>query len=365
MNKIRKSLSMSATQVERPEKSSLSLRGSFAFLLVLLFGVGSYWLLSRPFWNSPVVMTAKVQSIQPSLISEESEITAPIFYFIINLPKKFLKKPVPYQISYKKGPPTHFISQVEGHLNPEIQLSFEGPKTPEGNLDRNAIRKCFTSDFNWDCLNSRQLTLKRLTQSNSTHEPTEWDLKWFQINDSTLSNDEQTQGLYVQAKQETAITDYWIVINNNGAQQWVTLQRPNTPTGQKAFELVSQSISSIRVYPDLKFGRDFVDRSLAEVRLEKIKSESNSELRMSRLIETQILLIAKLSIEPGSLESFFHLAGTSTLLMQNPDPAQFFWSSMAQGNLKASYLYARDIAPLDPKTSQIQAFWLHTGNSGS
>ncbi len=318
------------------------------------------WEQTRSYWSGPLGISAKTQRLQPTLISEESEMTIPLFYFILNIPKNFLNKPIPYQISYKKGPPSHFISQIEGRMDTDIQLTFEGPKTPERILERSKIQSCLTSPLSWECLSTRELVLHQYVQNPASQNPTEWDLQWFQVNDSTLSAEEQTQGFYLQAKDSTHTLDQWIFIQASGAQQLISLRRPNTPTGQSAFDLVSQSIASIRTYPDLKYGRELINRTLAEVRLEAIKNESNPALRLKQLVETQILLIAKVSVEPDSLDSFFHLAGTSTLLLKNADPAHFFWSSLAQGNLRASYLYAHDIAPLDPKTSQIQAFWLDT-----
>ncbi len=350
-------------------RSSLLLRAGIGIIGLM---IPSAWLVTRlverSYQNSPVGLTATTLEISPQLTPDSHQLHVPIFYSILNLPKTFMEQPVTYELSYQAGPPNHFIAQIRGHLSSNILLSFDGPRTPDPVIDRKIIRSCFTSTFSFQCLATRQRTLQTWTQDLMSESSKEWSLQWFQVLDASIGADEQTQGIHVSTKTENHILDHWILIQPSGTQQVIHLARPPTPEGQKAFEQVSQSIASLRNYPELQYGRELIDRTLGEVQLDSMKNESDPAIRLSKLMETQILLISKVSVEPSSLDSFFHLAGISTLILRQtdpnlplPDPKDLPLNRIVQGNLAAAYLYARDLDALDPKTSQIQALWLSAG----
>ncbi len=308
-------------------------------------GLGSNFYLSL---KNPFIIDSQLEKMEARIIATDHESSTALFYFILNLPKNFNHQPVQFQISYKKGPPNHFISQIETQLAPDIGLTFEGPKTPSPTVARGEIRPCLTESQSWNCLALRQSLFERWVSepSPSAHL---WHASWFQIDDPTLPTEEQTQGVHLRADLEQEILDQFIVIQPSGTQQVIRLKRPRSPSGELAYELTSRVIASIRVYPDLTAGRELVSRHLEEVRLVAIKNEADTARRSERLNDAQLLLISKISVDPSNLDSYFHLAGTSTWMPE---------AKMAQHNLESAYLYARDIAPLDPRTSQIQAFWL-------
>jgi hypothetical protein len=213
---------------------------------------------------------------------------------------------------------------------------------------------------------TRKRALDVYIQEAQAYGPKQWKLKWFQVKDRGLypgnapnkSEEDQTQGIYLRATSETQIMDRWVLINAHGTHQSIVLIRPNSNEGESAYSFIDQSIRSIKMDHQLESGRELINQALSEIDLDEIQKESNLNTRLNRLLDIQTLLISKLSLEPSSMETFFHLAGTSSLLIQKPDPKHFFWTSLAQSNLKASYLYARDLAPQDPKTAQIQALWM-------
>jgi hypothetical protein len=59
-----------------------------------------------------------------------------------------------------------------------------------------------------------------------------------------------------------------------------------------------------------------VNSEIESIRLDRLRGmqENNNELVANQLAEIQILLISRISVEPGSYDSYFHLAGTSLLL---------------------------------------------------
>ncbi len=332
-------------------KSHSNFKGKKIFsILIGLTLLASAGLVSNLYLSmkNPFIIDSQLEKMGAHVIAADHESSTALFYFILNLPKNFNHQPVQFQISYKKGPPNHFISQIETQLAPDITLTFEGPKTPSPTVTRGEIRPCLTESQNWNCLALRQSLFERWVSepSPSSHL---WHANWFQIDDLTLPTEEQTQGVHLRADLDQEILDQYIVIQPSGTQQVIRLKRPRSPSGESAYELTSRILASIRVYPDLTAGRELVSRRLEEVRLEAIKNEADTARRRERLNDTQLLLISKISVDPGNLDSYFHLAGTSTWMPE---------AKMAQRNLESAYLYARDIAPLDPRTSQIQAFWL-------
>lgn len=334
----------------------LSILGVSVFTLVALGAYG----LKQTFLNAPVWIQAKSLVLQPTQYDEPSQVITPIYYLILNFPKTFANQPIPYQLSYHKGPPNHFVAQIQAQLNPQIHLTYFGPKTPEPVVNRSQLKSCLTHEFELKCFKVRSQVLSPWLNSLSSagrDSQANYDLDWFEIVDPVLAEEDQTQGFHLQFHQDHALKDIWVLVNSTGTQQAIRLTRDDSKLGQVAYELVSKSIASARMYSDLKYGRELINQNLSQVRLEAVKSESNPNEFQKRLSDAQILLISKVSVDPASLEAYFHLAGTSTWLIQR-GVNDTGLRSQAQENLKASYLYARDIAPLDPKTTQIQDFWL-------
>jgi hypothetical protein len=97
---------------------------------------------------------------------------------------------------------------------------------------------------------------------------------------------------------------------------------------------------------------EFVARNLSEVHMEK---EELKTLSFRDIAWPILLLAANVSVDPASLEAYFHFAGISALLYRSQavDPSDVETIDTLRNNVLASEFYARDIAPEARKTAEI------------
>jgi hypothetical protein len=95
---------------------------------------------------------------------------------------------------------------------------------------------------------------------------------------------------------------------------------------------------------------DYLARNLADVRLEQDKIADVQKIQWPML-----LLAAKVSVDPASLESYFHFAGISALLYRSAamDKADTETLDILRNNVLSAEFYARDVSPEAPKTAEI------------
>lgn len=98
---------------------------------------------------------------------------------------------------------------------------------------------------------------------------------------------------------------------------------------------------------------EYVSRKLADVRLRKEAAGSIREISWPVL-----LLAAHVSVDPSSLDTFFHFAGLNALLYRSVAgrDRDIEISDVLRNNVLASDRYARDIAPEAAKTAEIARF---------
>lgn len=304
------------------------------------------WIKTSPWEITPFVPTGDQWSIQP------------FFYTLGGWPREFQGRPIFYSIYYEKGPPTRFIGHIVAHWqHPDISLIIEGPKTPNSaELQTNPqekLRSCFLSS-SYACLFDRETALTRhLDEMQKIAQ--DWTVSWFSVSDSSLALDEQTQGIYLSAEGSEKIQDRFILIGNTGIHQTLILNRPKTPAGTQAFDLVKNLVGSLRVFPRLDASRAWIDRSLESVHLENLKNMKDPESFTKQLAEIQSYLVSKISVDPASFESFFHLSGTSLLLLKSPFQQNFDGrNTVAFGNIQSAYRFAQDISAKDPRLNEMQ-----------
>jgi hypothetical protein len=149
-------------------------------------------------------------------------------------------------------------------------------------------------------------------------------------------------------------------VSSNGTHQAIILNRSKGPQGNAAFALMQNAIQSMRSFNELNSGRAWVNRELEEIRLDDLHLLKDSTRLIARLAEIQSLLISRISVDPGSYDSYFHLAGTSLMLAKNSIKTRDGLSVIALQNLQSAYRYATDIAPKDPRTAHIQDLWIES-----
>lgn len=326
--------------------------GATCFIPLLMLLSVEHCILNNPLWlpgNSAVW--------EPWIPSEKNWQVIPFFYTIAAWPKEFEGKTVFYSIPYEKGPPSQFAGRIVANwANPDVKMTFEGPKTPLSAGNRESIKTCFTGEFSFHCMDVKNKTLNRHLREIRSLSPRKWSIQWFHVNQPYLNSIEQTQGIYIKAENQFRIQDRFILITPQGTHQTLILNRLKDAQGAAAFEYLQKTIRSLQSFDELTPGRVWVNRELGNIHLndELTGSQGQPSLRAAKLAEIQALLISKISVDPSSLDSYFHLAGTSVLLKQNISDPSSTWNIAALQNLKSSFRFASDIDPSNQKTQQIQ-----------
>ncbi len=313
--------------------------------------------LSHTLLRYPIGLRARPWQISPFVSLEKDWLTTPFFYSLGSWPKTFHEKPVFYTLTYEVGPPKHFLAHITAHWDsPDIQLILEGPKTPPDSGTQESLKNCILNLNSYDCLILRENALSRHINEIQAKHPesfqqrlqlsSSWTLKWFTVPSALIPPENQPQGIYLSAAGEDWIEDRFIFIHSNGIHQTLILER--TPGSRDAFEVLQKIVGSLRIFNELDSGRDWVNEKLKGVQLSPLE---NSPFFLEKLTEIQALLVSKISLDPGSLDAYYHLAGTTFMLLHKLP------RSFARTNLEAISRFAFDINPLDPKTGEIKELW--------
>jgi hypothetical protein len=139
--------------------------------------------------------------------------------------------------------------------------------------------------------------------------------------------------------------------------------------GTAAREDFKNSMRSLRVSDDLAPGRVWVDQSLEKVNLRDVSKLGDSLDAVQKLAEVQALLIARISVDPKTYDTYFHLAGTALMLGRaavklrqfappkgNPELAAEILA-VAKPTVQTAQHYAQDVAPKEQRNSLLQNFW--------
>ncbi len=95
---------------------------------------------------------------------------------------------------------------------------------------------------------------------------------------------------------------------------------------------------------------EYLARNLSEVQMEK---KSTTSLKIRDIAWPILLLAANVSVDPSSMDAYFHFAGINALLYRSSDGADMEISDTIRNNVLASDRYARDVAPDAPKAAEI------------
>lgn len=103
----------------------------------------------------------------------------------------------------------------------------------------------------------------------------------------------------------------------------------------------------------------FIARNLSEV---KLAPESSRNLKIRDVSWPGLLLASHASVDPSSVDTYFHFAGLNTLLYRSTatapesEGADMEISDTLRNNVLAADAYARDVAPEAAKTREIARF---------
>ncbi len=332
--------------------------GSLCVTLSALLALSSIneTIFKHPLWSHP--QRWNLQTLYPP---PAGTVTTPFFYATGGWPIDIDKTPITFSLEYKKGPPHHFISHIKAQWpDSNISLIIEGPKTPKDAGTQDKLKSCFTNRLTYSCLASKELTLDRHLSEirNALHSnwPEEWTVKWFQVDNPTIPPEEQSQGIYLSALSSNHIQDRFILVNRDGVQQTLIFNRKNDRKGELAFENVVQIVRGIRVYNELNTSRTWINQLLEGIRLDSIKQTNSLGELSSRLNRIQLLLLSRISVYPQHIDSYYHLAGTSTIIL-NKKLSSPALRDTAIKNIESAYRYSSDISPNDPRVQQILSLW--------
>ncbi len=322
--------------------------GTLATLLAFGFS------LSRAFLTDPLWSSATHWKIAPYLPPAEESLVAPFFYILASWPKKFDGRTVFYSFPYEKGPPSHFIGHIVAHwATPNVKLTLEGPKTPKAALSQSELKRCILGGFSFTCLYAKEASLRRHI---SGLQP--WKLRWFSVENPYLPPEDQPQGIYLSTSDAYSTFDHFILVQPGGVQQTLTLERSHDAPGDLAFKKMQEIVGSIRSLNELEAGRAWINQKISGIRLEDLKQTQDQDLLSSQLAEIQGILLSKISVDPASFDSYFHLAGTAHLLAKHTANHRDAWGLIALQNLQTSFRFASDVAPTHPKIAEMQELWL-------
>lgn len=358
---------------------SLNRAISLTLVTALLSGLsGAFALLNHPLWLGAERWRMEA-FLPPAEGKEPGWRILPFFYSLGAWPSSFGGRPIHYSIPYEKGPPHRFLGHVNARWDSgEIRVSFEGPKTPEGReIGRAAIESCLVAPepgaeaaagLGWfACARLRQAILIRHIEEIRRISPRNWSLRWFRVENPALDRAEQAQGIFLGAANDARGQDRFILITERGTHQAVLFDYTRDQRGQEARRIFQNSIRSLRVSDTLEPGRAWIDRMLESIQLPAAGAGTANGLDLSQLAVIQSVLAAKVSVEPGSFEAFYHLGGTTSLLTrvaraQRKDE----WGLTAQPvvqTIQSAQLYARDIAPDDRRTQLLLNLWIEAKQS--
>lgn len=297
------------------------------------------------------------------------------FFFARGLwPSRFAGRPVFHSLPYEKGPPSIFVGRVIARWDPPTtQLTIEGPKTPEPRADAERLRVSLGAGWlaepgAWARgLGDRITALRRhigemRAALDSGEGAATWSLEWFESG----SEADSPRGIRIVATNRSRAQERFVMVSAGGAHQALILDRAAGPEGDRASETLRELVSGLRLSASVEEGRSLVAAQLSAIDPEQIPTDATPDALAARIADIHSLILARISLAPGDFEAYFHLAGTSfalsKLLARDNGAGDSTGASTAlPGVIRAAYFYARDIAPADRRTTQLEQIWMESG----
>jgi len=351
--------------------------------LILLSGLfTNSWVNQHPYYKE--AGTIDIERFAPDQIKpgEDGNWNALPFYYALGLwPRLVDGEPVIYTVPYRKGPPNQFADQVHVRLqSPGARLIIEGPKTPSGGYARELTRNCIQDKGrSSECAKLRRDVLSRhLREAKkrlSIFDWPDWELSWFEVNNSSLADAERPQGIYIRSESSDWIHERYVLINSRGRHQTLVLIRRNTDESNRFSSLMRNTVASLRVFNSLAENRVWINNELSETLVSKMNHTGNPFHDLRPLIDATSRLIAKITVEPKEFEAFFHLGGTAYLIsdyVRSADKKKFpdnniwkafnlwstEWNAVSRPLIRAAYFYSKDVKPSESRLPSLEKLWI-------
>lgn len=285
----------------------------------------------------------------------------PFFYATGAFPVRLFAKPgapssemkgelsVEFSLPYEKGPPTRFLGKVtafwrelDSRLTLTGPLSVASPATPE------ALQRCFGGWFRcaadrrkiWTNSVAPQIAGRTLVENF-----------WFTTDNPFLGTDERPQGIYLRTSADRGrVREAYFLVGPKMAIQSLILDRPDRAEGEVASETLRKIVGSLRMSGDLQAPRAFVNPKLAALRIGPKSS-------LAELVAAEGYLLAKVSIEPKEVESFYHLGGLAlTLFHAAKREGRVELAASSKTIVKSTLRFARDVDANSKRLGEMEKF---------
>lgn len=322
-------------------------------------------LLSLPFlcacswWAYGEYLSAtmpQVELVEVSSLTIQGEKPIPFYELMSPLPS--LEGVLLPKLEYKKGPPDRFIERISllvqaNSTAPKEQIIYYGRKTESNSLGmhlfsaKGSKEALYLHSALWL---SQKGMLPEYAKGNSLFLLRPFLLK---LAHSSLRGVERVSimdqsgipaFLFEYEKRKERTKSIAIFMRRNSSYKMEFL-------GEKGFQQIDpQNIFRKSFLTEKRADAlNYLAENLSNIHLEK------GPVQIREIAWPILLLAANISVDPSSLEAFFHFAGISALLYKNKDPERKDTETLdiLRNNVLASEFYARDINPEARQTAEI------------
>jgi hypothetical protein len=172
------------------------------------------------------------------------------------------------------------------------------------------------------------------------------------VKNPSIPGSEAPRGFHLTARTNDRSLDRYVLVNAKGAHQAIEIERPTEGNeATLALSTLRAALGSSRNFSSLDAPRAWSRKLLSE-------TKTGGALSYSDLMRIQGRLLSHFSVEPRSIDTLFHLGGTTMLALTTNNPLEASEKSLLRANLGALVRYAQDLAPTHPKTLELQDFWI-------
>jgi|GEM_PF-7123959 len=314
----------------------------------------------------------KVEIRETSPLAAQNDKTLPFFELMSPLPELSGSHPLP-KLEYKKGPPDRFIERISVLFQAKERAAKErvvyyGRRTREGLSGIQALP-------DEPAREARYIeTALRLSQGENV--PALSGLNGFLYRPFYLR----------EAASLLNGVETVFVMDQAGTPAFLFLSAPGQENGGRGRDRASAMFARRNSFYRVDYSADrgfevldpvslfrktfltenradalgYIARNLSEVKLTP-EQQRDHNLSRSEAAWPSLLLAAHVSVDPSSIDTYFHFAGLNALLFRSAAvltgaAADLEITDILRNNVLASDLYARDVAPEAAKTHEIARF---------
>ncbi|MGZ3712983.1 MAG: hypothetical protein ACXVBE_14560 [Bdellovibrionota bacterium] len=326
-------------------------------ILVLVIALPVAWFAYGQFLQSSIP-EVEIREVTSAVIDREK--TLPFYELMSPLPALEGVQALP-KLEYKKGPPERFLERITVLLQSEStkvrdRITYYGRKTendswairffPEGQAQEALFLEAAIRESQGQApqgLSAFQLFLAKPALLKAAK-------RWLGgVAVVNIMRQSDTPAFLFEYKQELS----------KGARASALFLRRNSYyrvdyQGEKAFALLDP-LSLFRksfLVEKRQDALDYLARNLSEVQM---GHGGLTSLSFRDITWPILLLAANVSVDPASLEGYFHFAGISALLLRSKamDNSDIETVDVLRNNVLSSEFYAKDIDPSSQRTTEI------------